>query len=218
MAEDTPGKAEAVSAASAGRGQDRPGGYAVTLVVGLFAAIAATVGLAQPWIAASATQEGLPVVKASVTGAEVAPLAGALGVVVLASFGAVIATRGWARRALGALIVIGAAVIAFSTLRPPSGSDQLEAGLSALGWAGGPYDMSTRPWRLVTLAAASLCLAAGVAVIARGHRWATMGSRYDAPTSHEVGTNAVDDADRGELSEADVWHEIDHGRDPTQTP
>jgi uncharacterized membrane protein (TIGR02234 family) len=157
-------------------------------------------------------------IRTSVTGVEVAALAGALGVVVLASFGAVIATRGRMRRALGALIVVSSAVIAYSTLWPPSGLDQVEAGLSALGWAGGTYDVATRPWRWLTLAAASLSLAAGAGVLARGHQWATMGSRYDAPASQAGRADVTGGADRGDLTEADVWHEIDHGRDPTQMP
>jgi len=191
--------------------------YAATVLVGLLAATAATVGLARPWITATATQAGLPQIKTSVTGVEVASLGGALGVVALASFGAVIATRGWVRRALGAVIVCSSAVIAYSTLRPPSGTDQVEAGLAALGWGGGPYDMTTRPWRWLTLAAALLCLAAGVAVIARGHRWVAMGSRYDAPASRRDGAAVEGRVDGGDLTDADVWREIDHGRDPTQT-
>lgn len=218
MAEDTPGRGEKSSATGAGRGQRRPRGYAATLVVGLLSATVASVGLARPWITATAEQEGLPLIQTSVTGVEVAALAGALGVVVLASFGAVIATRGWVRRSLGALIVLSSAVIAYSTLRPPSGIDQVEGGLSALGWAGGAYDMATTPWRWLTLAAASLCMAAGVAVIARGHRWATMGSRYDAPVSLAGEAAVARGADGRDLTEADVWQAIDRGRDPTQMP
>jgi uncharacterized membrane protein (TIGR02234 family) len=196
----------------------RARGYAATLALGLLAATTATVALARPWITATATQRGLPQIKISVTGAEVASLAGALCVVALASFGAVIATRGSVRRALGTLIVLSSAVIAYSALRPPSGTSQVEAGLSALGWAGGPYDMETSPWRWVTLAAALLCLATGVAVIARGHRWAAMGSRYDAPASRMDGATSTDGADGSDLADADVWREIDQGRDPTRMP
>lgn len=221
MAEETPGKGRKPSATSEGASHGRARGYATTLVVGLLSATVASVGLAQPWITATAEQEGLPLIRTSVTGVEVAALAGALGVVVLASFGAVIATRGLVRRALGALIVLSSAVIAYSTLRPPSGVDQLETALSDLGWAGGAYDTTTSPWRWLTLAAASLCLAAGVAVLMRGHQWATMGSRYDAPAPRGGGAAVANDAEAagaGDLTEADVWREIDHGRDPTREP
>lgn len=191
-------------------------GYAVTLVVGMPAATGVVVGLARPWIAASAIQPGLPDLETTVTGAEVAPLAGALGFVMLAAFGAVVATRGVIRRALGVLIVVCAVVVAVSTLVLPDGTDQVETGLSAIGWAGGPYETSTRPWRWVTLAAAVLCAVAGAAIAGVGHRWATMGSRYDAPTSKEGSAPSAGSVAGEDMSEADVWREIDEGRDPTQ--
>ncbi len=191
--------------------------YAPTLVVGLVAATAVTVAVSRPWMEASVRQRGVPTIEASVTGAELVPLAGALGVVVLAALGAVVATRGLVRRALGVLVVVASAVIVVAAISPHSAGSQLEASLSARGWAGGSYRTSDEAWRWITLAAAVLSLIAGAAVAAYGHRWASMGARYDAPT-------AVDDASRSasrqpdELSEADVWREIDHGRDPTQAP
>ncbi len=194
----------------------RARGYAVTLVVGLAAATGAVVGLARPWIAATATQPGLPDLETTVTGAEIAPLAGALGFVMLAAFGAVIATRGVIRRALGGLILVCAVVVAVSTLALPDATGQVESGLSAVGWAGGPYETSARPWRWVTLAAAVLCGVAGAAVAAVGHRWATMGSRYDAPTSKQSSRSSAGSVAGEDMSEADVWREIDEGRDPTQ--
>ena len=72
--------------------------YGPTLVVGLAGALAMTVGVAKPWVTATARQSGLPQIEVTVSGASLAPLAGALGVVVLAAFGAVVATRGWVRR------------------------------------------------------------------------------------------------------------------------
>ena len=61
--------------------------YGPTLVLGLAGALAVMVGVAKPWATATATQPGLPAIEVQVTGADLAPLAGALGVVLLAAFG-----------------------------------------------------------------------------------------------------------------------------------
>ena len=55
------------------------GGYAVTIVVGLAASGVCALGVARPWVRATATVQGLPPIAASVDGADVAPVAAALG-------------------------------------------------------------------------------------------------------------------------------------------
>jgi len=190
--------------------------YGPTLVVGLGAATAATVAVSRPWVEAAVRQRGAPTIEASASGADIVPLAGALGVVVLAAFGAVIATRGVVRRALGLLIMVAAASIVAAALGTGSAASQLEAGLAAKGWSGGAYSTADQPWRWVALAAAVLCVVAGAAVAAYGPGWATMGSRYDAPTTAAESRESTREA--AEMSEADVWREIDRGRDPTQPP
>lgn len=190
--------------------------YGPTLAVGLAAAAAATVAVSRPWVEASVHQRGAPTLEASASGADIVPLAGALGVVVLAAFGAVVATRGLVRRALGVLIMVAAASIVAATLTMGAAEPPLEAGLSARGWSGGSYSTTDQPWRWVALAAALLCVAAGAAVAAYGPGWATMGSRYDAPTTDAGPRQPTRGAE--EMSEGDVWREIDHGRDPTQSP
>lgn len=186
--------------------------YALTIVVGLASAGAIAVGAAQPWVSATATPEGLPQITASVDGADVAPVVGALGFVLLASFGAVIATRGWVRRAVGVVIVVSSVVVLVAAARPGVATDLLEASLSARGWSGGPYDSHTVVWRWVVVAGAVLCLLAGVAVVRFATQWATMGSRYDAPANSPV-TEQPEDS----MSTGDVWKAIDRGHDPTQT-
>ncbi len=172
--------------------------------------------VSRPWVEASVHQRGVPTIEASASGADIVPLAGALGVVVLAAFGAVVATRGLVRRALGVLIMVAAASIVAAALRTGSAGSQLEAELTAKGWSGGSYSTADQPWRWVALAAAVLCVVAGAAVAAYGPGWATMGPRYDAPTTAAESPEPARGAE--EMSEADVWREIDRGRDPTQSP
>lgn len=183
--------------------------YGPTLVVGLAGAIAVTVGVAKPWATATARQAGLPTIEASVSGADLAPLAGALGVVVLASFGAVVATRGWARRALGVLIVLAALVVLVSAIAPPGAGSALDDALAAKGWTGGDHDIGIAGWRWVALAGAVASVLAGAAISFYGGRWATMGAEYDAPAPTK-------DSAQPPSTEAEVWRELDQGRDPTR--
>ena len=200
--------------------------YGLTLLVGLLGAVAVTVGVSRPWASATAEQTGNPTLEATVSGADLVPLAGALGVVMLAAFGAVVATRGLVRRGLGVAIALASAIVAASAARPPGAGDQLETALSAVGWAGGDYASSVEPWRWVTFTGAVACLAAGTAVARYGGRWPTMSARYDAPVAgadQAVPTapnpdGAGDDSGDRPLSEAEVWRAIDEGRDPTRRP
>lgn len=191
--------------------------YGPTLLVGLLASTLMTVAVSKPWVEASATTPGLPVLEATATGAEVAPVAGALSVVSLAAFGAVIATRGMLRRGLGGVVVAAAIVVVVAAMQPGSADGELRAELRALGWAGGDYATVSALWRWLAIAGAVAGLAAGAAVAAYGDRWPTMGARYDAPTATPR-ARPVDEPGPGQGGEADLWHEIDRGRDPTQPP
>jgi uncharacterized membrane protein (TIGR02234 family) len=186
--------------------------YGPTLVLGLFGALGATVGAARPWVSATGTVARLPTMHASASGADLAPLAGALGVAVLAAFGAVIATRGWARRAIGVAIMAASVVIVVSAADPSGAREALTSGLSAKGWSGGDYRTSTEPWRWLVLLGGAVTLLAGAVTARYGGQWAAMGERYDAP---RPARNAVPKPAE-ELTENDVWQAIDQGRDPTR--
>lgn len=197
---------------------DRARGYAPTLIAGLAGAVAVTVGSARPWVSATAAQAGLPSVSVSLAGADVVPLVGALGVVLLAAFGAVVATRGWVRRAIGVVIVVCATTVVALTVRPGGVTGALESELSDHGWTGGPYDQATEAWRWLVLVGAVVCLAAGLAVAAWGARWATMGARYDRPVAPTAATGPDEAATPADdsWSEQDLWKAIDQGKDPTR--
>lgn len=191
--------------------------YGPTLLLGLVGGVAVMVGVAKPWATATAQQAGLPELHADVTGADLAPLAGALGVVVLAAFGAVIATRGRARQTIGVLVVLASLVVLVSAIHPPAATDALRDALAAKGWSGGDVDTSTAAWRWVALAGSLAAIAAGLAISLYGARWATMGAAYDAPAPtagpSQTGVGGLSEG----TSDAEVWREIDRGRDPTHT-
>lgn len=203
----------AASVPSTAAGARRPG-YGQTLVLGLVAAVATTVGVSRPWVSATATVQGLPTIHAQVDGTDLAPLAGALGFVLLAAFGAVVATRGPMRRGLGWLVVVCAVAVVVAVVHPGDPARAVEQGLSAKGWSGGSYQTGTSAWRWVVGAGGAGCALAGALVARFGSSWATMSTRYDAPVAdgQRPGAEAVDP------TEADLWHSIDRGHDPTQTP
>jgi hypothetical protein len=181
-------------------------GYALTLISGLAAAGAVAVGVTKPWLRATATVEGMPRLVAEVSGTDVSPAAGALGLATLAAFGAVVATRGWVRVAIGVAIVAAMVFVAVSALFPGSTAGLVEDGLAAKGWAGGAYNVQSVWWRWLVAAAAVVGAMCGALVVRFGRKWATMGERYDAPTERKQ-TEVV--------SEADAWRAIDRGDDPT---
>ncbi len=200
------------------RGASRRG-YAAALLTGLLSAAAVTLGVARPWYEASATSTVLPELAAVATGADLVPLAGALGVVLLAAFGAVLATRGWLRRGLGLLIVAAAVAVLVAVVDPGDTGQLLRERLSARGWSGGHYETAVTAWRWLSLFGAVGCITAGAAVAWFGARWPTMGQRYDAPDPVPGSTAGGDDrgaeAD-GSASSEDLWRALDQGRDPTE--
>lgn len=186
--------------------------YGPVLLLGLLGGLGIAVGGARPWVTATSQAPGGPTIHASASGTDLAPLAAALGVAVLAAFGAVIATRGWVRRGLGAAIVVAAVVVVVSALIPSGASDVLTSGLSAKGWSGGRYQTSTQLWRWLVLVSALVSGTAGAATAWYGAQWAVMGERYDAPGAD----GRVAEKPAEELTESDVWQAIDQGRDPTR--
>jgi hypothetical protein len=144
-----------------------------------------------------------------VSGSDLVPVAGALGLVALACLAAVIATRGVLRRVAGALLAAlgagaGVAVaagvsaatvlsVAASKVGSPaaaavsgaagsttSGSTGGTGGVSMIG-ATGHAIMTGTPWRVAVVAGALLVVAAGLATAWRGPSWPIMSARYDAP-------------------------------------
>jgi hypothetical protein len=122
---------------------------------------------------------GLPPSSLDQTGSDLVPGLSALALVGLAGAGALLATRGWARRAVGVLVLL------------------VGLGLVAL-----PFDRvfdASTAWPALTAAGGLLVLAGGVAAALRGHRWPGMGARYErAPKSAGGTTDAWNALDRGE--------------------
>ncbi|NIL60353.1 Trp biosynthesis-associated membrane protein [Salinispora arenicola] len=166
--------------------------YAVLL--GVAGAGLAIWSVTRAWVVELASRPApLPPVREVHTGADLAPWLPALALVMLAGWGAVLATRGWVRRLLGGVLAgIGAAVAA-------GGGYGLVAGLTGA---------VSRQWPLLCLLGGGLAVVAGVLTMARGGRWPAMGARYERRAGAPAGPVPS-------RRTADAWDALDRGADPT---
>lgn len=182
--------------------------FAPVVLVGLLAAALSAVASSKAWAALGSADA--KVVATWIASSGQLPLASALSLAALASWGAVLVSRGRWRRLLallGLIIAVGSFVTAIVGFwRAPSGLRQ--AAQSALGNA-----LSTSPsltgWYWTALVA-DLVVVLTLAIAVRDAAfWPTMSSRYDAPTAPKEPTEMT--------SSLDVWKALDSGTDPTDT-
>ncbi|GAA1791975.1 Trp biosynthesis-associated membrane protein [Planosporangium flavigriseum] len=128
----------------------------------------------------------LPALNEAKTGAALLPWLSALALVALAGAGALLATRGLVRAAVGVLLVL-------------SGFGLAAGALSKLG-------VATPAWPVLTALGGLLVAGSGVLTMVYGRAWPGMSARYERP----AGTAT---APRGE---AQIWDALDRGEDPTQ--
>ncbi|MEV4617151.1 Trp biosynthesis-associated membrane protein [Asanoa sp. NPDC049573] len=153
------------------------------------AVLLCVVGAGLAFVAAGRTWESgyshsvspLPPSSLDRSGGDLIPGLSALAIVGLAGAGALLATRGWARRAVGVLVLL------------------VGVGLAALA-LDRVFDASTA-WPALTVAGGVLVVVAGLAAVVVGHRWPGMGARYDrSPNTRSTGgeTDTWNALDRGE--------------------
>ncbi|MFC0003235.1 Trp biosynthesis-associated membrane protein [Micromonospora siamensis] len=152
------------------------------------------------WTVELTDRPPLPPTRAVRTGAALLPWLPALAVVGLAGGGALLATRGAVRRALGALLgLLGLAVAA-------GGGYGLLAGFDG--------ELS-RQWPALCLVGGLLAAAGGGLTAVRGRHWPAMGARYER-RPHDGGAPTA--AGGGPVSGArtrEAWDALDRGEDPT---
>ncbi|HTW21182.1 MAG TPA: Trp biosynthesis-associated membrane protein [Mycobacteriales bacterium] len=140
----------------------------------------------------------------SVTGHYVAPALPALGIALLALAAAIIAARGWLRRAVGVVVVlIGAAAIGVALTARGDVAAALER--REVGAQGLTVHASANGWWLVAVLGGVLAVAAGALTVFRAGNWSGLGAKYDAPSA---AAPAKDEA-------AVAWEALDRGEDPT---
>jgi uncharacterized membrane protein (TIGR02234 family) len=150
-----------------------------------------------------------------VTGSEVAPLAPAAALVLLAAAGALLAVRGAGRIAVGLLAVLAGAGTVWSAGRVLGGADVVTDRLRSLGVPASALTTDVAPaWPVVAVTGGVLGIAAGLLAVVRGRRWPAMGRRYERP-----GASPAAPAPRGDEQRAQsAWTALDRGVDPTTDP
>lgn len=194
--------------------------FGPTVLVGVAAAgLVATAGH-KDWIAVdgSSRNEGaITFFWESHPGLAQMPLAGALGLLLLASWGVVLVSRGRLRRAVAALGLVTALALAGTWLvgwsslaenvRERLGDSGLDAG-QTLSWT---------VWFFAAGVGIVLAVAASVVAVIRVGGWPEMGNRYDAPAAAKAAaTSQATSVDLTEADPMDVWKAIDEGHDPTR--
>jgi uncharacterized membrane protein (TIGR02234 family) len=220
--------------------------YGYALLAGAVGAGLILLALRAQWAQAVFTpQKPLTAEVVSVSGNDLVPLAEALALAALAGLVAVIATRGVARRAVGALLALfgagaGAAVLTTVTdatvvsvaagkvASPESAAlSGTAAGSTTSGASGngalvlsnsaGHAIMSGAPWQAAVIVGALLIFAAGLATALRSQDWPVMSARYDAPGAR--GAAASGGAGQGRAGRpadaASMWESLNGGEDPT---
>ena len=189
------------------RRRPRAARTALTAAVGLLAAAAVALWIASllVWNWEVDLSKGTAVVSER-RGAQAEPALVGLAVAALAAVAAVLATGGWLRRAVGALVLVGGLgtlVVAVGGLAEPRLRRMSDTGFDRYadqvdGW----FVQATVAVGLTALAGV-LLVVAGVIVLATGHRMPRMGARYQRTP------------EQARRAESAVWDELDAGRDPT---
>jgi uncharacterized membrane protein (TIGR02234 family) len=152
------------------------------------------------------------IVEHQVDGSALFPALAPLALLALAAVAAVLATGGWARWLLGALLLVAAALPAVGVLRVADEGWLTGAAVSAArsparsALAGTATVLPAGPG--FATGGAVLLAAAGVTLVARGHRMPRLGRRYQAPTAGPSGSPE-------DSQHARLWERMDAGEDPT---
>jgi uncharacterized membrane protein (TIGR02234 family) len=210
--------------------------YGLMLAVGAAGAVLILLALREVWAHAVYTPpHPIPKQDYAVTGQSLIPLASALAIAALACLAAVIATRGRARRVVGALLaVIGgyaavtvtAAVTAAAVLataqnaNPATGSgtggNSTTSGASSAAPTGilvagapGHAVMTGLAWHVVAAIGALAIVLAGLATLWRGPSWPVMSARFERPDRQAAARPA------GTADSATMWESLSRDVDPT---
>lgn len=182
--------------------------FAPVVLLGLLASALSAVASSKAWAALGSADA--KVVASWIASSGELPLASALSLAALASWGAILVSRGRWRRwiaLLGLLIALGSLVTAVVGFwRAPDGLRH--AAQNALGNA-----LSSSPsltgWYWTAVLADLLVVAALLIAVRDAPAWPTMSTRYDAPTGAREPAEMT--------SSLDVWKALDQGSDPTDT-
>jgi uncharacterized membrane protein (TIGR02234 family) len=188
------------------------GTLATTIVALIVASVLLGISAMFGWAQLDVREPLRGIVAVRADGSGVLPVLGPLALLSLAAVAAVLATGGWARWLLGALLLVAAVPPIVAVLRVADGRWLTGAAMAAveLPARSVPIGTATVLFAGPALAAggALLIAAAGVALVARGHRMPRLGRRYQAPASRSAERVPPDGR---------FWERMDAGEDPTDS-
>lgn len=165
------------------------------------------------WSVRVTARPGLSDLRTARTGAAELPWLPALALVGLAGVGALLATRGWPRRAVGVLLAAAGAGLVIVVLAGQGGRDAGAAGPVGAWW----------PW-IAALGGVAVAVG-GCWTVRHGARWPAMGARYErrpaagSPPQESRGSAASAAAGRIQsrrpVETRAAWEALDRGDDPT---
>jgi uncharacterized membrane protein (TIGR02234 family) len=195
--------------------RSRKATFGPVVLLGLGSAVLVAVAGAKPWVTHDLTLHGKPG-NISLVGTDVGtlPLAGALGLLLLAAWGVLLVTRGRVRRALAVVALVVSlglvACVVFGALRLPG---DVRDKYSALKEQGFKIDVHLVGWFWVAAAAAVLSVVTALLALRLAPFWPEMGTRYDAPGA--AAASGPVDATDADTTNLELWNAIDEGDDPT---
>ncbi|MDY7088143.1 MAG: Trp biosynthesis-associated membrane protein [Actinomycetota bacterium] len=173
--------------------------YLLALAACLAGAGIAAYGATRTWSVEVTPRSEMSDLRVSRAGVDVAPWVIGLALAGLAGAGALLATYGRLRRALGVLLTLAGVGVAVSALAGRAGLDTGDAG------AGGTL------WPIACVIGGVIVALGGLTAARFGHRWPRMSARYERkPTTRTPPA----DANRPIDSRA-AWDSLDRGDDPT---
>ncbi|MEU4236537.1 Trp biosynthesis-associated membrane protein [Actinoplanes sp. NPDC026619] len=167
----------------------------MTLLAALAGSGLALYAITRTWSVHLTPRTGLSDLREARTGTDTEPWVTALAVVALAGTGALLATSGWVRRALGVLLVLAGAGVTIGAIIGRAGLDPGDAGAAGTAWP-------------VACAIGGVIIAlGGLTALTQGHRWPGMSARYERKPEPVATTAAADNRA--------TWDALDRGDDPT---
>ncbi|HPU12743.1 MAG TPA: Trp biosynthesis-associated membrane protein [Aeromicrobium sp.] len=175
------------------------------VVLGLAVAGAvALVAVRATWASTTVKSAGLPDVEVTVAGSDIAPGVAAMALLVIAAGVGILAAGPRLRWLIGVLVVLASLAGFFQSVLT-EGNATLVKALEQVAASGADVRWQGSNARLYAAAAFCVSGALGLVVVLFGHRWATMGSKYESPAVRE-------------LDSPDMWRAMDDGLDPTDEP
>ncbi|GIF21251.1 putative membrane protein (TIGR02234 family) [Actinoplanes tereljensis] len=170
--------------------------YVLTLLAALAGSALALYAITRTWSIQLTPRTGLSDLREAHTGTDREPWVTGLAVVALAGTGALLATAGWVRRALGALLALAGAGVAAGAILGRAGLDPGSAGAAGTIWP------------IACAIGGVIIVLGGLTAFTQGHRWPGMSARYDRkPAAPERPSVAADNRA--------AWDALDRGDDPT---